>query len=136
MTINRKKEWLGRYATMCDLCLACQKEINDIARPSASRLSASPKGKSNISTVELSAERRKEVNEELELYQLEREKIRQEIVEAIHKLDAKEELFLRLRYLNLMNWYDLCEHMQISNATAYRIQAQALTHLVIPCESK
>lgn len=136
MTINRKKEWLGRYAILCDLCSACQKEISDIARPSASRLSASPKGKSNVSTVELSAEKRLEVNNELKLYEQEKEKIRQEIAEAIHRLDAKEELFLRLRYLNLMDWYDLCEYMRISNSTAYRIQAKALTHLIIPCESK
>lgn len=46
--------------------------------------------------------------------------------------DHDERLLLKYRYLNFMQWDDICEHMQVSMRTAHRIHAAALANVQIP----
>ena len=45
--------------------------------------------------------------------------------------DNEEKLLLRLRYLNFMQWDDVCDIMNISPRTAHRIHGSALMHVVL-----
>ena len=45
--------------------------------------------------------------------------------------DNEEKLLLRLRYLNFMQWDDVCDMMGISPRTAHRIHGSALLHVVL-----
>ena len=46
--------------------------------------------------------------------------------------DNDEKLLLKLRYLNFMQWENICDEMSVSVRTAHRIHADALKHIVIP----
>ena len=46
--------------------------------------------------------------------------------------DNEERLLLKHRYLNFMQWDDICETMDVSMRTAHRIHASALSHVEVP----
>ena len=46
--------------------------------------------------------------------------------------DNDEKLLLKLRYLNFMQWENICDEMGVSVRTAHRIHADALKNIVIP----
>lgn len=55
-----------------------------------------------------------------------------EIRETINSLnDNDEKLLLRYRYLNFMQWDDICDSMKVSMRTAHRIHASALNNIII-----
>lgn len=46
--------------------------------------------------------------------------------------DNEEKLLLKYRYLNFMTWEQICEEMNVSSRTAFRIRVSALNNVKIP----
>lgn len=56
-----------------------------------------------------------------------------EIRTTINKVqDNDEKLLLKHRYLNFLSWEDICDEMNISIRTAFRIHSNALNHVQVP----
>lgn len=131
MTNKEKREWLERYGDCLLMCELCQKELDDLNRISASRLSLTPKGNGARSSVENTVKKRFKIVEERDKLLQELETIREEITKAISHLELKERTVLKLRYINLLTWQESAEFLDLSTSSAYRLHAQAISHLVV-----
>lgn len=132
MNTVQKKEWLNRYRRWYYICLDCRDELKDMAILSSSKLSLTPKGKGNHSTVEELTEDRLDVEEELYKAKLKLNKVHKEISNALSQLeDEKEYRILRLTHLNLLSDAEIAERMNISESSVRRIYRSGLVHLII-----
>lgn len=60
-------------------------------------------------------------------------KLKLEIRTAINNMDdADEKLLLRCRYLNFLQWDEICDEMHLSMRSVFRIHMSALKNIEIP----
>ena len=60
-------------------------------------------------------------------------KLKGDIREAINQMqNVDEKLLLRYRYINFLNWEEICVNLNVSIRTVHRLHSSALQHLKIP----
>jgi DNA-directed RNA polymerase specialized sigma subunit len=60
-------------------------------------------------------------------------KLKTDIREAINQMqDIDEKLLLRYRYINFLNWEEICVNLNVSMRTVHRLHSLALQHLKVP----
>jgi len=60
-------------------------------------------------------------------------KIKSDIREAINQMrNVDEKLLLRYRYINFLNWEEICVNLNVSMRTVHRLHSLALQHLKVP----
>lgn len=60
-------------------------------------------------------------------------KLKTDIREAINQMeDVDEKLLLRYRYINFLNWEEICVNLNVSMRTVHRLHSSALQHLKVP----
>ena len=60
-------------------------------------------------------------------------KLKTDIREAINKMEnVDEKLLLRYRYINFLNWEEICVNLNVSMRTVHRLHSLALQHLKVP----
>lgn len=60
-------------------------------------------------------------------------KLKSDIREAINQMEnVDEKLLLRYRYINFLNWEEICVNLNVSMRTVHRLHSSALQHLKVP----
>lgn len=60
-------------------------------------------------------------------------KLKSDIREAINQMqNVDEKLLLRYRYINFLNWEEICVNLNVSIRTVHRLHSSALQHLKVP----
>lgn len=60
-------------------------------------------------------------------------KIKTAIRDSINQMkDVDEKLLLRYRYINFLNWEEICVNLNVSMRTVHRLHSSALQHLKVP----
>ena len=60
-------------------------------------------------------------------------KIKTDIREAINQMEnVDEKLLLRYRYINFLNWEEICVNLNVSMRTVHRIHSSSLRNLKLP----
>ncbi len=60
-------------------------------------------------------------------------KLKSDIREAINQMEnVDEKLLLRYRYINFLNWEEICVNLNVSMRTVHRLHSSALQHLNVP----
>ena len=60
-------------------------------------------------------------------------KLKSDIREAINQMEnVDEKLILRYRYINFLNWEEICVNLNVSMRTVHRLHSSALQHLKVP----
>jgi len=60
-------------------------------------------------------------------------KLKGDIREAINQMqNVDEKLLLRYRYINFLNWEEICVNLNVSIRTVHRLHSSALQHLKVP----
>jgi DNA-directed RNA polymerase specialized sigma subunit len=60
-------------------------------------------------------------------------KLKTDIREAVNRMEnVDEKLLLRYRYINFLNWEEICVNLNVSMRTVHRLHSSALHHLKIP----
>lgn len=60
-------------------------------------------------------------------------KLKSDIREAINQMkNVDEKLLLRYRYINFLNWEEICVNLNVSMRTVHRLHSSALQNLKVP----
>lgn len=60
-------------------------------------------------------------------------KLKSDIREAINQMEnVDEKLLLRYRYINFLNWEEICVNLNVSMRTVHRLHSSALQRLKVP----
>lgn len=60
-------------------------------------------------------------------------KLKSDIREAINRMEnVDEKLLLRYRYINFLNWEEICVNLNVSMRTVHRLHSSALQKLKVP----
>lgn len=108
--------------------------LNDLARKATATISDMPgnpnKGVSAMANavekiVDLQAEINRDIDRLVDM--------KMEIEKAVRQLgNIDEQLLLRCRYINNMNWDDIAAELSVSYRTVHRIHASALKNFIVP----
>lgn len=94
-------------------------------RVSVTKTNAAPFEKHVIKIVDLE----KQIEQEVEHLV----KIKTDIRDSINQMeDVDEKLLLRYRYINFLNWEEICVNLNVSMRTVHRLHSSALQHLNVP----
>ena len=108
--------------------------LNDLARKATATISDMPgnpnKGASTMANaVEKIVDLQAEINRDIERLV----DMKMEIEKAVRQLgNIDEQLLLRCRYINNMNWDDIAAELSVSYRTVHRIHASALKNFIVP----
>lgn len=133
------KQYLKQAYRLNELIECNKQEIDDLYELSISiagtdcskdRVQTSPQNAAAfVKIVEKIVDLENVINDEIEQML----NLKLEIRTVINEVqDNNEKLLLKYRYLNFMQWDEVCEKMNIAMRTSQRIHAEALKHVKVP----
>ena len=133
------KQYLRQAHRLNELIASEQEELNELRRlaetVSSPVISDMPKNPSSsleapyVKYVLKMAELEKKIEQEMEHYL----SIKDEIRDVINEVTNNEErLLLRYRYINFLEWEEICDRMNVSERTVHRIHSSALQKVIVP----